>query len=212
MRTRHVTTTAWASTWEPADGAAGTGKKQAVVPRRYAGSASRTMHNLVKQTQIVLFHRANGELQVSPRCFHGVRTISFASIRVPTMRMRTLRPLTMLCGVSTGCARAPTHVRRRRELGRVRVRLELVVDWQQMGRNEHAERPHLAEEAHFVHVGDPRVHHLALELRRGQRARQASPHTGFSTIAWYLLWNSARPVPGITLPCPTSVTDTTLTM
>ena len=136
----------------------GKGKKQAVARRRhYASSASGFAHNLVKQTQIVLFHRANGKLQVSTRCFHGARTISLASIRVPTMRMRTLRPLTMLCVVSTGWTRAPTHVRRRSELGRVRVRLELVVDRQQVGRHEHAQRAHLAEEAHLVHVGDPRA-------------------------------------------------------
>lgn len=156
----------------------GKGKKQAVARRRhYASSASGFAHNLVKQTQIVLFHRANGKLQVSTRCFHGARTISLASIRVPTMRMRTLRPLTMLCVVSTGWTRAPTHVRRRSELGRVRVRLELVVDRQQVGRHEHAQRAHLAEKAHLVHVGDPRVHYLALELRRGQRASTTGvPH------------------------------------
>ena len=34
--------------------------------------------------------------------------------------------------------------------------------------------------------------------------------TGLSTMAWYLLRNSARPVPGIILPCPTSKIDTTL--
>lgn len=46
--------------------------------------------SLVKGSQVVFFHGADRKLGVSVR----IRTISFASTRVPTIRIRTLRPLT----------------------------------------------------------------------------------------------------------------------
>lgn len=112
---------------------------------------------LIKWPQVVLLHSPNRKLR--ERCVH---TISLASTRVPTMRIRTLRPFTIFWG---SASRLYTHITGRHEFWRVRIGLELVVDGEQMRRHKDAQGPDLGEEAHFVDVGDQGVHDLAVELR-----------------------------------------------
>ena len=58
---------------------------------------------LIKRPQVVLLHGPNRKL-----CERRIHTISLASTRVPTIRIRTLRPLTIFCGQP--CVRARTSL------------------------------------------------------------------------------------------------------